>query len=342
MEYQHDFNAPWQNLPKVKRYKGVDIHFIDNKVSGLIYDDAEYIIQVMRNDRSCTILFEIIHEFLSPDSCRYIIFHPLFKDLEHKFPRSLPSQIKERYPLLSKMVQNEDICRYFSFSSSKDYGSFITCRMSTKKIKEGELSDNQAKFIVKAADTVLKAEEEYENFRYSVLYRNIQKAYRKQKSKQENAQVAVGVYKALRFGLLCFNLMNGNSDSGSDLGSSMDFSGVDLGNLDLPDNMSLANLDENPAFIDYLTSPADQVSFGNSYDNNAVDFLKTCKEHGVDLPNNVNTSTNSYTTVVDRDYNGGLTGIDKTLIGHKLDNMLKAGDLSQRDFDELKSKLSKT
>ena len=191
-------------------------------------------------------------------------------------------------------------------------------------------------------DSRVKAEEEYENFRYSVLYRNIQKAYRKQKSKQENAQVAVGVYKALRFGLLCFNLMNGNSDSGSDLGSSMDFSGVDLGNLDLPDNMSLANLDENPAFIDYLTSPADQVSFGNSYDNNAVDFLKTCKEHGVDLPNNVNTSTNSYTTVVDRDYNGGLTGIDKTLIGHKLDNMLKAGDLSQNDFDELKSKLSKT
>ena len=342
MENQRDFNSPWQNLPKIKRYKGVDIHFIVNKVSGLIYDDAEYIIQVMRNDRSCTILFKIIHEFLSADYCSYLIFHPLFKDFEYKFPRSLPSQIKERYPLLSKMIHHENLCKYLIFSSSKNSGLFSTCRMSTKKVKEGELTDIQSDFIIRAADTVLKAEGEYESYRNSVLYRNIKNAYNEQKSKQENAQTAVGVYKALRFGMLCYNLMNGNSDSGSDLGSTMDFSGVDLSNLDLPDNMSLANLDENPAFIDYLTSPADQVSFGNSYDNNAVDFLKSCKEHGVELPNNVNTSTDNYTTVVDRDYNGGLTGIDKTLIGHKLDNMLKAGDLSQKEFDDLKSKLSKT
>ena len=101
----------------------------------------------------------------------------------------------------------------------------------------------------------------------------------------------------------------------------------------------------------YLTSPADQVvgnpngsfiPFGNSYDENAVKFLNACKEKGVEIPSNVNTSTNTYSIKVDRDYNGGLTGIDKVLIGNKLDDMLNKGDLSQQNYDELKSKLSKT
>jgi len=84
------------------------------------------------------------------------------------------------------------------------------------------------------------------------------------------------------------------------------------------------------------------IPFGSSNDENAVKFLDACKEKGVEIPSNVNTSTDTYSIKVDRDNNGGLTGVDKVLIRNKLDDMLNKGDLSQQNYDELKSKLSKT
>ena len=343
MDYQTDFHSPWQDLPKVKKYKDVDIHFFVKTKPGWFYDDFEYIIQVMRNNQCCTLTFLIDH-CLESDDCHYYIAKPKLKGLKYRYPNSLPDQINECYPLLAKLSKGEILCKYLKFYCDEDYVAFSTCRMSTKKVIDGELSDIQADFIIRAADTVLQAEQEYESYQKSVLYKNIKQAFVKQrelqKQKQEKAQTALGVYKALRFGLFCYNLLNGNSDSYSDGGSFPDFNGVDLNNIDLSCDVDLFKLDDNPAFVDYLTSPADQVSFGNLYDDNAVKFLESCKEHGVDLPINVNTSPDPYSIEVERDYHGGLTGIDKTLIGNKLDNMLKNGDLTQNEYDNLKSKMS--
>ncbi|MBR5656350.1 MAG: hypothetical protein IKW98_06675 [Prevotella sp.] len=355
MAYQTDFHSPWQDLPKVKTFNGVDIHFVVEKELGWFNDNFHYTIQVMRNDQCCTLTFHIIHDLFDTGDCHYNIDNPNLERLTERFPHSLPPQIKERYPLLTKLSKREILCNFLSFHCFDNHAYFDTCNMSIKKVVDGELSDIQANFIIKAADTVLQAEQEYESYKKSVIYKNIKEAFVKQqalqKSKQEKAQTALGIYKAVRFGLLCYNLMNGNSDSYSDGGSFQDFNSVDLSGMDLSCDVDLFKLDDNPAFVDYLTSPADQVvdnpngsliPFGNSYDENAVKFLETCKENGVDIPSNVNTSTDSYSVKVDRDYNGGLTGIDKVVIGNKLDDMLSKGDLSQQTYDELKSKLSKT
>ena len=351
MAYQTDFHSPWQDLPKVKTFNDVDIHFVVETKPGWFYDDYEYTIQVMRNNQCCTLTFYIFHSFFDSDECHYAIDNPNLQRLTERFPHSLPAQIKERYPLLTKLSKGEVLCNFLSFHCFDNHASFSTCHMSTKKVVDGELSDIQANFIIKAADTVLQAEQEYESYKKSVIYKNIKEAFVKQqalqKSKQEKAQTALGIYKAVRFGLLCYNLMNGNSDSYSDGGSFQDFNSVDLSGMDLSCDVDLFKLDDNPTFVDYLTSPADNsngslIPFGNLYDENAVKFLDECKEKGVDIPSNVNTSTDSYSVKVDRDYNGGLTGIDKVLIGNKLDDMLSKGDLSQQTYDELKSKLSKT
>lgn len=47
------------------------------------------------------------------------------------------------------------------------------------------LSDIQANFIIKAADTVLKAEQEYESYKKSVIYKNNKEAFVKQQELQQ-------------------------------------------------------------------------------------------------------------------------------------------------------------
>ena len=47
------------------------------------------------------------------------------------------------------------------------------------------LSDIQANFIIKAADTVLKTEQEYESYKKSVIYKNNKEAFVKQQELQQ-------------------------------------------------------------------------------------------------------------------------------------------------------------
>ena len=63
MDYLTDFHSPWQNLPMIKKYKDIEIHFAVKKEPGWFYDNFDYVIQIMRNNQCCTVTFHIVHDF---------------------------------------------------------------------------------------------------------------------------------------------------------------------------------------------------------------------------------------------------------------------------------------
>lgn len=345
-----NFHSSWLNLPLSKSFKGINLQYSIEKIPGTIYDDVHYIIQIVYNGQCSTLEFTIYHTFLDRDYCEYSVFNTNLKRFDDLYPISLPDKIKERYPLLSLLRQNKTDCKYLTFFSFKDTSIFSTCRL--KAIKEGPLTDIQAAYIINVVDTVQRAEREFDNYRKSVIYKCLKEVSRNKIKQQENTQIAVGIYKVLRYGLLCYNLLNGNNDSfqGFDGDSSINLNGVDLNGLFF-DGDILSRINNDSEIVDFLTSPVDklqtielgeQISFGNSYDENAVKFISKCQELGVEMPNSVNNSTDTYSIEVDRGYNGGLSGIDKSIIGSKLENLLNSGNLSQSDYKDLKDMLSKT
>jgi hypothetical protein len=347
---EFDFHAPWKDLPKKKRYNDVDIYFKVTFVSGVVYDDVRFFVQVIREGMPCQVTFDITRAFLGSDHCEYRIYDSLFDNFHLYFSPSLPVPIREKFPLLNKMASNENIYKYLSFSSFKP-ASFFTCQMSTKALQKRKLTDVQANYIINVVDTVIRAEREYNIYKKSRFYHNLKKLHQEQMKKQESLQTMLGLYKTLRFGILCYNLLNGTSDSYAEGSDTIDFNNIDLNQLDLPNDQVLSQLENNPALVDFLISPSESIpnsnkggdiSFGNSYDENALKFLEQCNKEGVELPNTVNTSTNTYTTEVERGYYGGFSETDKMLVRHKLDDLLKSGKLSQSKYDSLKSGLSKT
>lgn len=71
-----------------------------------------------------------------------------------------------------------------------------------------------------------------------------------------------------------------------------------------------------------------EISFGNMYDDRAAKFINDCEANGVDLPSSI-----------DRSSNGGLTSIDKSIIGGKLDSLHQSGAISDSTYNDLKGRL---
>ncbi len=110
--------------------------------------------------------------------------------------------------------------------------------------------------------------------------------------------------------------------------------------LDLDDFADGENIDFNTSFDNYSES---NISFtGNRYDENTIDFLKKANDYGVDLPISVNQSTNSLYTAVDRDYNGGMTSIDKALTKTAIEKALNSGKISAEQCKDLLDSINKT
>lgn len=82
-------------------------------------------------------------------------------------------------------------------------------------------------------------------------------------------------------------------------------------------------------------------NLGNMYDRNARNFLEECHRLNVDLPISVDHSYLNSEAIVDRFVNGGLTSIDKTLIRNTLDTYHGKGNLSDDEYNDLISRLSK-
>lgn len=77
------------------------------------------------------------------------------------------------------------------------------------------------------------------------------------------------------------------------------------------------------------------ISFGNMYDDRAIDFLKECQRYNIDLP----TSVTHAGTGIDRSCDGGLLSVDKGLIETALKSALEKGKITKDVYERLHSKL---
>ena len=84
-----------------------------------------------------------------------------------------------------------------------------------------------------------------------------------------------------------------------------------------------------------------EPSFGNMYDDNTVKFLAECRSCGVEIPRSINLSVNDSTTdIVERSYDGGMLGIDKSLMRDKLKQDFEAGKITKTQLDDLNGRLN--
>lgn len=90
------------------------------------------------------------------------------------------------------------------------------------------------------------------------------------------------------------------------------------------------------------SEPTYSVSFGNRYDDNALDFLNKAKEYGIELPRSVTHYPSSKSDIrIDRSVNGGFLDIDKSIIRDKLKEYLESGKITSSQHDELISRLNR-
>lgn len=95
----------------------------------------------------------------------------------------------------------------------------------------------------------------------------------------------------------------------------------------------------------FWDTPSSNISFkgnlGNMYDRNAIDFIKDCHKHNINLPSSIDHCNLKSETVIDRCTDGGFKSGDKIIIRNTLNEYHDSGKLSDADYNRLISKLNK-
>ena len=90
-----------------------------------------------------------------------------------------------------------------------------------------------------------------------------------------------------------------------------------------------------------LSPHASDISFGNGFDDATARFINECHADGFQLPSSVDHSSFYDNSIIDRNANGGMLSIDKSIVRGSLENAVKEGKISQEQFEKLSNLLNK-
>ena len=90
-----------------------------------------------------------------------------------------------------------------------------------------------------------------------------------------------------------------------------------------------------------LSPHASDISFGNGFDDATARFINECHADGFQLPSSVDHSSFYDNSIIDRNANGGMLSIDKSIVRGSLENTVKEGKISQEQFEKLSNLLNK-
>lgn len=258
-----DFHCSWQNLPKVQCYKDITVHYRMGSDGGFFFDDKRCIMQMQRSGKICTVTVYNDGGFIDTLHGNYHLSTSFLNRFDKYFNVATPAKIRERYPLLNKMLEHETSIPSLSFYCFKDLGASF-CILRGEPIREDRLSESQLKLILSAVDCVLEIEQEYESFKETMYFKALEDSYKKLKPKSDKVAASLTVVKLVYVGLRIFNLGGSN---GGDFNGCFD-GDISLDNVDLSMDDALSQLDANPTLVDYFVSPADASIDSSCSDGN--------------------------------------------------------------------------
>lgn len=255
----HPHNARKYDLPKVRNYKYGAIHYRIEHLTGM-FPKWIALIQYELKGRRCTgVLYTEAYMFMDGESYLWINTSPLFNNIKEEFPRSLPDSIKSRFPHLNQIVrsvtENTDIDLDFGhkghFGDLNGIASHFSLDVSEPDSYD---MDNKTASAVEALFSfVIKAEDEYNAYTKSRIYKHVLNCRKKAERAAMPAMTLYALYRIARMGI---SIYNGMSDNSGDAG----FNEFDsLASLDSPD---IDNLSQD-SMIDYLCADPD-TSIDNS------------------------------------------------------------------------------
>lgn len=260
LNLNRSFHYAWLDLPLKKIYQGISFYYELGSTGGWFYDDKQCLVQLRRSNQICTLS---IQNYI--DWGNYDIETPNMNNFKKYFVHSLPTKIKERFPLLNKLLQNKTNVPSLSFYNFRDYGSSFSLR--GEPISNESLTENQMKIILSCIDNVLAIENEYLLFKNSRLYNTISKSFRKQNDKSENITLAIGLFKLIKWGIqLSYGGFSNEGDNVVNESIILD---------DFNYDYTISQLDNNPSLVDYLISPDTDNSQNNINSDSVSDISFT-------------------------------------------------------------------
>ena len=329
-EFKHIyiFEAPCHNfLQKGEKY---DIYYeMHKKVEGYDYNQA-CVAQMCINGKWRTIAIENNEEiFGSRKYADYCIdsTRTYLSILGEYFTESTPKFIRSRYPMINNYLDNVFPIEKMSVLSMRKVGT--TINLQGEPLLGNKLSHSQEDIIYNLflyADSLNSEIEEYTKTRYYDAQRIAIK------KKRESAEIRKGVFGFVKIVSALF--FSGSVCGGED-GAIGDLTFGDLG-INFEGDINV--LEPDSELANYLLSEGkaenlSQISFtgeeSNMYDDRAADFMKEASSRGVEVD-----------IEPERAPNGGLSYVSKVEASLKLDEALEKGDITMKEYKELKDKLA--
>lgn len=278
---KHPHNAPRYNLPSKCSFCYGLIHYRIEHLTGM-FPKWIALIQYELDRKLCTgVLYTEAYMFADGESYLWINTTPLFDNLKEEFPRSLPVQIRNRFPHLDQMTKAmSDYCDLnldFNFKGHFGIQTYRTNSYFRLKVSEPNsytMSQNTAAAVQALFSFVIKAEQEFQIYKKSNIYKFVVDHVTKAKRAAMPATTLYDLYRIARLG---FSLYNGVSDNSSD-SSTADFSYLDnnsFGNENLPSDVMVDYLCEDTESTDngfnelYTINDISFTGNGDKYTDNA-------------------------------------------------------------------------
>ncbi len=278
----HPHNARKYDLPKVRNYKYGAIHYRIEHLTGM-FPKWIALIQYELKGRRCTgVLYTETYMFMDGESYLWINTSPLFNNIKKEFPRSLPDSIKSRFPHLNQIVksitENTDINLDFGhkghFGDLNGIASHFSLDVSEPDSYD---MDNKTASAVEALFSfVIKAEDEYNVYTKSRIYKHVLNCRKKAERAAMPAMTLYALYRIARMGM---SIYNGISDNNGDtyITESDSFASLDIPDIDNTSQDSM---------IDYLcTDPDTSIDNGADTDN-GVDTVSSVSANDISFTGN--------------------------------------------------------
>jgi len=191
--------------------------------------------------------------FMDGKSYLWINTSPLFDNLKSEFPRNLPDGIKSRFPHLNQIVrsitEHTDIDLDFGhkghFGDLNGIASHFSLDVSEPD--SYDMDKKTASAVEALFSFVIKAEDEYNIYTKSRIYKHVLNCREKAEHAAMPAMTLYALYRIARMGISIYNGMSDNC------GDTYITESDSLASLDIPD---IDNMSQD-SMIDYLCADPD-------------------------------------------------------------------------------------
>lgn len=236
------FHDCLESYPHVKKFDNTNIFYKFGVKPGIVYDDRQCIMHCVRRNQFCTVNIENTgnNSFFFGKMVSFWQFRLWSLDsFKPSLLLDLPEKILNKFPHLKQIIRHEFPFNDFLFHEFYKrpgipdyevdfYDGARFLYADIEPLENGYITKEQCARFIKTVDWILDVEEEFNRFKNSRLFINLQEEIKKKQDKISPVIVGLTIFKLLRIG---YSLYSGFSDN-SNTPESFDFSNYSVDNLD--------------------------------------------------------------------------------------------------------------